>query len=80
MLCGSLCFVLDISLNETLVKMVIISHTLYCKKQVKRYQQDPTRRENWQYDEMLDIYVDHRADKVQANGALDELARIKSGY
>ena len=44
---------------DTLEKTALISYNLYRKEQIKRYQQDMTRRENWHYDETLDLYVDH---------------------
>lgn len=44
---------------DELEKEAVIAYGMHHKEQKKAYQNDPTRRENWHYDEELDCYVDH---------------------
>ena len=44
---------------DDLEKEAVIAYGMHYKEQKKAFKNDPTRRENWHYDEELDCYVDH---------------------
>lgn len=64
-------------MNE-LEKEALIPHGMYRKEQTKAYKNDPTKRHNWAYDEVLDCYVDH--DGVQFSFSHHSQRTDKSGF
>lgn len=63
---------------DELGKRALIPYYMYEKEKTKKYQTDPSRRTNWTYDEILDVYVD--LDGVQFSYSRHREEKDRYGY